>query len=117
MLTKLTADVEALRKSNAVKSSEEQQTKADSTDDNATLSETIIPVQDPAIGTNDKNIDNGGNSAELENKKKNEVETTETFSTVVEEMITSEINVEKTKRLEGKPKKNNSDDESSVDSV
>ena len=32
-------------------------------------------------------------------------------------MITSEINVEKTKRLEGKPKKNNSDDESSVDSV
>lgn len=98
MLTKLTADVEALRKSNAVKSSEEQQTKADSTDDNATLSETIIPVQDPAIGTNDKNIDN-------------------TFSTVVEEMITSEINVEKTKRLEGKPKKNNSDDESSVDSV
>jgi hypothetical protein len=70
MLTKLTADVEALRKSNAVKSSEEQQTKADSTDDNATISETIIPVQDPAIGTNDKNIDNGGNSAELENKKK-----------------------------------------------
>ena len=49
--------------------------------------------------------------------KKNVVETTETFSTVAEEMITSEIKVETTKGLDGKPKDNNNDDESSVPSV
>ena len=116
LLTKLTADVEALRKSSAVKSPEEQQKKADSGDATATLNEMIIPVQAPAIGTNDENIDNGGNSAELENKY-HEAETTENFSTEVEEMIMSKIKVETTKGLDGKPKDNNNDDESSVPSV
>ena len=97
---------------NQVKSPEEHQNKADSEDATATINETIIPVQDPAIQTIDENFDNGGNSAEQENEI-HETKAAEKSSTEVEETITSKL----AKGLDGTPTDNSSDDESSKTSL